>query len=349
MATSPFEKPEQHGRTLLKSWSSSVLFHAMIFLGLLYWFGSPESGLGNRDGSLLNFNKVGLEIKSPQTDQFEARPDETVAETSTSEANVQPNVQPEENPFERLPSELTTSPLKKQDPVLGTGLPSSIDSALNRPSASSEGSLVQEASGDLPPQATAPLGIGESAFLGIRSQGEKVVFLLDRSSSMSGTYLDSKVKPLSVAKSELKRSLNALSASHQFQVIFYHETTWALGSREDVSTGIKLLPVSELNLNLAHNFVAQIRADRGTDHLKALELALSLHPDVVYFLTDADTKLSSNELRRLKRMSQGTIINCIEFGKGIQIAGTGAHERNFLQRLAADTGGTYRYFDITRF
>ncbi|QDU81825.1 hypothetical protein Pla110_35760 [Polystyrenella longa] len=351
MATSPFEKSESHGRTLLQSWTSSILLHGLVLAMLLYWFGAPESGLGNRNGSLANFNKVGLEIKSAQTDEFEQRPNENESEATSSEANEQEAAEtPEEvNPFDNLPEELTVTPLDEPEPILGSGLPTSVDTGLSREALLSGDSLSQEASGDLPPQTTAPLGIGESAFLGIRTQGEKVIFLLDRSSSMSGTFLESKVKPLAVAKSELKRSLNSLSSIHQFQVIFYHESTRALGSEEDAVKGIKMLPVSELNLNKARNFIDQTRADRGTDHLKALDLAISLHPDVIYFLTDADTKLSRVDLRRIQRMSQGTIINCIEFGKGPQIAGTGTHERNFLQRLSTDTGGLYRYFDITRF
>ncbi|MEZ6048460.1 MAG: hypothetical protein R3C11_23380 [Planctomycetaceae bacterium] len=351
MASPILNQSESANRTLLKSWSSSILFHLFLFLGLLYWFGSPESGLGNRDGSLMNFNKVGLEIKNPQSVEFEQRPEENQTEDSTSDSSETTSAKSDEsqNPFDKLPATLEVTPLNEPDPVIGFGTPSSADSSLSSGGNSTGESILQEASGNLPPQATAPLGIGESSFLGMRTKGEKVIFLLDRSSSMDSSFHESKLKPLAVAKAELKRSLNSLSSTHEFQIIFYHETTQALGSSEDAVKGIKLLPVSELNLNKAMNFVDQIRADRGTHHLKALHLALSLHPDVIYFLTDADTQLDPGQLQTLKRMSKNTIINCVEFGKGPQMSGVGTQERNFMQRLAADTGGLYRYFDITRF
>ncbi|MAT14988.1 MAG: hypothetical protein CMJ46_06930 [Planctomyces sp.] len=350
MATSQYEQPEHQGRTLLKSWFSSILLHLLLFFGLLYWMGSSGTGLGNRNGSLMNFNKVGLEIKTPQIDQFEQRPEDNATPTETVSSEESNATDPTEStdPFDTLPSELTAPTNEESEPVLGMGLPSSVDSTFNN-SAPLGDSVVQSPSGDLPAQATAPLGIGESAFMGIRSQGEQVVFLLDRSSSMSGTLLGTKVRPIDVAKAELMRSINSLSGDHEFQIIFYHDDTRALNSAEGAIKGIKMLPVSELNLNLARNFVNQVRAEQGTDHFRALSLALSLHPDVIYFLTDADSKLGFDDINRLRRMSQGTVINCIEFGRGPQLSGTGLNERNFMQRLSDETGGVYRHFNITEF
>lgn len=350
MATSQYEQTEHQGRTLLKSWFSSILLHLLLFFGLLYWMGSPGTGLGNRNGSLTNFNKVGLEIKSPQTEQFEQRPDNaaTASETASNEETSAADPEESTDPFDTLPAELTTPTQDESESVLGMRLPSSVDSTLNS-SAPLGDSLVQTPSGDLPLQATAPLGLGESAFMGIRSQGEKVVFLLDRSSSMSGSLLGTKVRPIDVAKAELMRSINSLSGDHEFQIVFYHDDTRALNSPEGAIKGIKLLPVSELNLNLARNFVNQVRAEQGTDHFRALSLAVSLHPDVIYFLTDADSKLGTDDINRLRRMSQGTIINCVEFGRGSQLSGTGLNERNFMQRLSEETGGVYRYFNISEF
>ena len=94
----------------------------------------------------------------------------------------------------------------------------------------------------------------------------------------------------------------------------------------------------------AESFIGSILADGGTRHMEALEMALRLGPDVIFFLTDAeDPKLSATELARIRRLNSGTSINAIEFGSGP--AGGG---QNFLKRLAEQNHGNYGYVDISK-
>ena len=82
----------------------------------------------------------------------------------------------------------------------------------------------------------------------------------------------------------------------------------------------------------------------GTRHLSALRLALGLRPDVVFFLTDADEpRLTSDEMRQIRVLNKGSIINTIEFGYGPQ------HRMdNFLVQLAKQNGGQHVYVDVRR-
>ena len=100
----------------------------------------------------------------------------------------------------------------------------------------------------------------------------------------------------------------------------------------------------EQGKRLALSFVGSISAFGATDHVKALQQALQLRPDVIFFLTDADEpQLTSEDFRRIRQWNQGTLINAIEFG-----VGPPKTRFNFLVNLAAENGGQHTYVDITR-
>ena len=79
--------------------------------------------------------------------------------------------------------------------------------------------------------------------------------------------------------------------------------------------------------------------------MEALFKALSMSPDVIFFLTDADDpKLTDADLTRLRKGNRaGAVINCIEYGSG---ASQG--DNNFLKRLAAQNRGHHAYVDVSR-
>jgi len=81
----------------------------------------------------------------------------------------------------------------------------------------------------------------------------------------------------------------------------------------------------------------------GTEHLDALRLAISMAPDVIFFLTDADEPpLKADQLADLVERCQrgGTTIHAIEFGKG-----SNPRSGRWIEALADQTGGEYRYLD----
>ena len=169
---------------------------------------------------------------------------------------------------------------------------------------------------------------------GAAGEGNRFVYIFDRSASMNGS-------PLAAAKAELLRSLGDLESRHQFQIIFYNESPKMFnlrGGRPRLTWGDKV------SKRLAIEFVQGIRAKGATEHVAALVMGLRLRPDVLFFLTDADEPvLTSIELARIARLNEGTAIHSIEFG-----AGPRTRSENFLARLARQNGGQHVYVDVAK-
>ncbi|MBC7854329.1 MAG: hypothetical protein IAF94_12925 [Pirellulaceae bacterium] len=185
-----------------------------------------------------------------------------------------------------------------------------------------------------------PLGKGRgtqarTAVFGVQGEGNRFVYVFDRSGSMEGA-------PLAAAKQQLMDSLESLDKVHQFQIIFYNQQPRLMQLTPGQEPSMEF--AGDAGKKRAEGFIGSILADGGTRHVAALELALSLKPDVIFFLTDADDpKLSATELDRIRRLNSGTSINAIEFGSGIASGG-----RNFLKSLAEQNHGNYGYVDISK-
>lgn len=181
-------------------------------------------------------------------------------------------------------------------------------------------------------------GKARTKLYGLSGEGYKFVYVFDRSASMGNGPLS----PLNSAKNELLASIETLGETHQFQIIFYneHATMFPLAGAHG-----RLVFGNEPNKKSAERFVRGIIADGGTSHEEALEMALSMYPDVIYFLTDADQPaLSPNRLFQIQRRNGGrTSINTIEFGLG-----PGGQRDNFLVQLARENGGAYAYIDVSQ-
>lgn len=184
-------------------------------------------------------------------------------------------------------------------------------------------------------------GKGEATVnvFGVQGTGNRFVYVFDRSLSMSGYG----GRPLAAAKRELIKSLESLGGVHQFQIVFYNEEPRVFNTRPGQSP--QLAFASDETKEQAEAFVNGITADGGTQHMDALFKALSLSPDVIFFLTDADDpKLTEADLARLRKGNRGgAVINCIEYGSG---ASQG--DNNFLKRLASQNRGHHVYVDVSR-
>ncbi|MGI8978913.1 MAG: vWA domain-containing protein [Pirellulaceae bacterium] len=186
-----------------------------------------------------------------------------------------------------------------------------------------------------------PLGKGRgsqarTAVFGVQGEGNRFVYVFDRSGSMEGA-------PLAAAKQQLIDSLESLDKVHQFQIIFYNQQPRLMQLTPGQQPSMEF--AGDAGKKKAESFIGSILADGGTRHMEALEMALRLKPDVIFFLTDADDpKLSSTELDRIRRLNSGTSINAIEFGSGSASGGP-----NFLKSLAEQNHGNYGYVDISKF
>jgi len=176
-----------------------------------------------------------------------------------------------------------------------------------------------------------PSGRGSAlvSVFGVQGEGNKFVYLFDRSSSMEGA-------PLAAAKKQLLDSLASLGGAHQFQIIFFNTKVHPFNGAERG----RIAYATDPNKQLAANFVGGVTADGGTDRLTALKEAIRLAPDVIFFLTDADDPMSLGELGEIDRENSRTkaAICVIEFGRR-QSPSPG----NFLAELARQSGGQYGY------
>jgi hypothetical protein len=185
------------------------------------------------------------------------------------------------------------------------------------------------------PSLQAVLGKTTTTVFGLRAEGQKFVYVFDRSASMS--LHDG--APLAAAKAQLLSSLRDLNRINLFQIIFYNDRVTLFDNSGRLIFG------ADDQKRLAENFVRSISADGATQHEDALTAALRMGPDVIFFLTDADhPQLSDAQLAKLERLNSGSAqIHTIEFGYGPSYG-----PQNFLQKLAVLNGGQYAYVDVTQ-
>lgn len=169
---------------------------------------------------------------------------------------------------------------------------------------------------------------GSSAgVFGLTARGSSFVYVFDRSLSMKGL-------PLAAAKRELASSLHKLTSVQQFQIVFYNQEPRLLGRQ--------MFFADRNSLAKADSFVASVTASGATDHVKALKSAMSLSPDAIFFLTDADEpQLTERELAEIREKNGGIAIHVIEFKSGDD-----HQEGPTLRTLAEENRGEYKLVDV---
>lgn len=152
-------------------------------------------------------------------------------------------------------------------------------------------------------------------------RGSKFVYVLDKSSSMSGPG------KFDAVLNELRRQLTTLQPRHQFYIILFDD--WA-----HPMPAVGLQPASPQNLRTALVWLATQYPGRGTDPTDAILQALDLDPHTIWILSDGefsgDVVAQVNAANRVKQVCINTIA---------------IHDPalNTLKPLADDNGGTYRY------
>jgi hypothetical protein len=182
---------------------------------------------------------------------------------------------------------------------------------------------------------------GSTPFFGIVDVGSRFVYLIDCSGSMYSH------NAMGAAKNELLKSLRTLNRLQQFQVVFYNtEQKWL---KAPGKVDFRFFSADEKTLRLASEFIGEIDPDGGTQHVTAIQLALRLHPDVIFFLTDGGKPgLSSSDLEELKRTNdRHSRIHCVQFSSADDPDAAAAAD--FLQKLAAQSDGEYVCRDVSRF
>lgn len=156
---------------------------------------------------------------------------------------------------------------------------------------------------------------------------QSVVFVLDCSISMGlhGGF--------ETARREVLASVARLPAGTRFQVIPYTRAARPLASERPDGY---LVPDPE-TLRRVTDTLQAIRPSDGTAHIIALQCALRLRPEVIFFVTDAD-ELRMQEVNDIVRQANGrTVVHTIE----LSATPTGQWSSP-LGQLAQQTHGLYR-------
>jgi hypothetical protein len=158
-------------------------------------------------------------------------------------------------------------------------------------------------------------------FFGAKAEGVKIVYIIDRSGSMTDS--------MEYVKFELKRSIGNLDEARQFHVLFYSS-----GPPLEMPPR-KLLDASAANKQLAYGFIDGVIAQGETDPSKALERAFECNPDAIYLLTDGEFDRSIAAL--VKRLNAAGTVKVHTLGF---LYRTG---EAVLKEIAAQNGGQHRF------
>lgn len=176
---------------------------------------------------------------------------------------------------------------------------------------------------------------------GVSGTGSRFVYVVDRSDSMNRLG----GRPLRAAKAELRRSLAMLTPAQSFQLVLYNDQPRPY--RGTAAGPVQMHFANADTVERTQRYIDSFTAVGGTNHLSALQLALRMGPDIVFFLTDGHTdSLTAPEMTAVRRLADrsGTVIHGIEFGTD-----AAPHPDSFVRRLATDNGGEYRYLDVSTF
>lgn len=282
-------------------WAFSASLHLLVLLLLLpfVWvFGSGGGGAG--EGAEVGIVGVdeGDTMKAGDTsldDMGESMTGLTTSELASDEPQ----------PFEDIGDIGQTAPTGKMDAPMGTDM----------------GSGFEIKGGGSPFDGIGGGGGGVAGFMGIAATGNKFVFVIDHSGSMSGAKLQS-------AKVELTKSITALEPEMQFFIIFYDNRYLAMPASG-------LVRASEANKKKYLAWVESIGGGGGTEPVAGMQAALALKPDAIWLLSDGLFDGQDADLIGQANPGKRTQIHTIAFYDNAGEA--------VLQKIAEDNRGKYRF------
>jgi hypothetical protein len=201
---------------------------------------------------------------------------------------------------------------------------------------SSKSSPPPQPRGDMAPSAGVPGPISTlkddedtssvlgGSFFGIRADGRRFVYVVDCSGSMVGA-------PYQRAQQELIRSLAALSKSQEFFVILYSDNSYPMYFPKNTQEFVK---ASDAAIEQVQTWVTNFSHHGGTNPEPALEQALKMKPDAVFFLTDGAIPDSTPDSVR-QANSSNVSVHTIGF--------TNRAGESTLQQIADENNGSYLY------
>ena len=359
MASLPPEK-EIPRRSFLAGWAVSLTLHAAVFLivgtplrGCQQGSSGQAGGEVFRDVALFVVEGVdggqaaaGLAPGVGDADVTQSVPVQHQQDSTTE--NLMPDHQQNRVPTEapdfasllnKNPFDANSNADADADGVSDSSLPALIGPGQaigggRTQSSSAPGSLIRPSEAGGAARIGGVGGPGETTFMEISGVGKMFVYVIDSSSSMTGGRLKA-------AQGQLKASLRLLQPNQKFAVIFFNEYRERLKLRRNDDHAVYF--ATDVNKELASHQIDRVTADRGTVPMPAILEAISLKPDVIYFLTDGDeSELSPAEMAQVRQLSRSITIHVIKLGDGT----LSSLSPSWLERLADQSHGEYRELNI---
>jgi hypothetical protein len=120
--------------------------------------------------------------------------------------------------------------------------------------------------------------VGRTSFFGTPARANRVVYLVDNSGSMKQGRMETTLF-------ELARSIDAMTDKQEFYVVFYSDQAYPMLYPNSV---MEPLAATRENKQRLYAWLHTVELCQGGAILKAMEIAESLDPQVVYVLSDGD-------------------------------------------------------------
>ena len=159
---------------------------------------------------------------------------------------------------------------------------------------------------------------------------KSIVYVVDKSSSMSGL-------PLESVKAELMHGIDTLKEDQSFGVVFFDDFAWPQFVDQgnvvtaQMNQAFKLIPATAANRQRASEWISRIPGTGSTNPVPAMSLAISEKPAMILLLSDGEFAPSAvtaiTQMNRRLRGQDGRI-DCIGLADGIVTLQDIAHQNS---------------------
>ena len=164
-------------------------------------------------------------------------------------------------------------------------------------------------------------GDGTPTFMGVKGRGKRIVYVIDRSTSMA------QGDRFSHARYELKRSIRELPDGGAFFVIFFSTETLPMPAD-------RLMSATKSNTDRFSKWIDQQSPMGGTDPVEAMLKALELAPDTIFLMSDG--QFAEEAAPRIRSANS----------RNVSISTIAFHDpagEPLLKRIAQENEGSYRF------
>ena len=165
-------------------------------------------------------------------------------------------------------------------------------------------------------------------FCGVHGYGQRVIYIVDRSSSMAGGRIN-------LLKAEMIRSLQGMTKK-QYYTIFAYNTMHVQMPTDPAYNEDRGLVSADGSLGMASYWIRALQAGGGTNPASAVVQALKLNPDVIFLLSDGEFSLTPELAVAIRKSGKEIPIHTIAFQTFGNLPS--------LVNIAKSTGGKYRRY-----